>query len=780
MRFVGLVSGGKDSIYSIQECLRHGHELVGCVHLGRPRDETEESYMYQTAGSECVRIMVEECLKVPFLYYERQGKSVNTSLVYDEATLNDEVEDLYQAIVKARGEFPTHFDALSSGAILSTYQRTRIENVCSRLQLTSLSYLWRKATQHELLREMIGNEIHAVLVRVAAPPGLTGHKHLGKSISELESHFHRLFDKYQFHVCGEGGEYETIVLDAPIFHRRLVFDETRIEQEDGGMAANLRIIKCHSESKEMKVEGVVESCPQDIPSLSFHREGRTELVGLPNIRTLARVSFGRGGLLHISETVSIRASENPNEAEAVVEEAVEILEKVQRTLRHYGCTPQDVIMVHLYLSEISHFQLINEYYSNLFGVILPPSRSCVALGPMKGGRRVAMDCMAVRGSGSYLRGTEACRYSEAALAIPTPKLRRVLHVQSISTWAPVCVGPYSQVNTLKDSLHFVAGQIGLVPESMTLKSTVEEQFVQSCTNLARILDALDGGSLQNIMSGLVYISLPYTSQQTLQFLSETFYELVRSNANVVSGAVDNLFSLDKLNGYEDEETMRELELPETENDFGIPLVVVGISQMPVKALVEVEAIASTHLATKYLGIGRSQKIYKHKLFEEPVTVGWDSGHDFGNDNPATGLIDIRSFRSSLGDDLASFVVVDGSMELNEIGLDLNVEDIVRGMIETLFCNRLSGNEGSESLKNVRVYFLSSIFEESTLNSCIHQGFATHGVFPSFTFVPVNFIAVLERTNKDRKGNTPSSFLSFHISTMDLVKLETEFWIKSGR
>ena len=47
-------------------------------------------------------------------------------------------------------------------------------------------------------------------------------------------------------------------------------------------------------------------------------------------------------------------------------------------------------------------------------------------------------------------------------------LRHTLQLQSISLWAPVCVGPYSQSNTIKGCLTFLAGQIGLDPPSMTL------------------------------------------------------------------------------------------------------------------------------------------------------------------------------------------------------------------------------------------------------------------------------------------------------------------------
>jgi len=51
------------------------------------------------------------------------------------------------------------------GAILSDYQRVRVENVCSRLNLISLAYLWRR-DQTELLQEMIDCQVHAIIIKV--------------------------------------------------------------------------------------------------------------------------------------------------------------------------------------------------------------------------------------------------------------------------------------------------------------------------------------------------------------------------------------------------------------------------------------------------------------------------------------------------------------------------------------------------------------------------------------------------------------------------------------
>ncbi|KAG9336693.1 hypothetical protein JZ751_003041, partial [Albula glossodonta] len=58
-------------------------------------------------------------------------------------------------------------EAVSVGAILSDYQRVRVENVCMRLQLQPLAYLWRR-DQETLLREMISSDLHALIIKVAA------------------------------------------------------------------------------------------------------------------------------------------------------------------------------------------------------------------------------------------------------------------------------------------------------------------------------------------------------------------------------------------------------------------------------------------------------------------------------------------------------------------------------------------------------------------------------------------------------------------------------------
>ena len=142
MKFVALLSGGKDSVYAVMEAERFGHELVGAAHL-HPADEAVDevdSFCFQSAAHGAVA-GVAAALGVPLARRPITGTAATQALVY-APTAGDEVEDLLALLRDCQSKFPG-LEAVSSGAILSNYQRTRVEDVCRRLGLRSLSYLRR-------------------------------------------------------------------------------------------------------------------------------------------------------------------------------------------------------------------------------------------------------------------------------------------------------------------------------------------------------------------------------------------------------------------------------------------------------------------------------------------------------------------------------------------------------------------------------------------------------------------------------------------------------------
>lgn len=218
MKFVGLVSGGKDSIYSISTLIEEGHELVGLIHM-RSSSEYSDSYMFQTVGEEFIEF-VGACLEVPVTVCTTDCKAIHTELAY-EPTEGDEVEDLYNCLRALLAT--TDYQAVSSGAILSRYQKNRVDKVCMRLGIESLAPLWDSRDQRTLLLTMINSGMDARVVKVASP--MLGRECVGMKLHEILEYMDKAMecaDKYtEMNYCGEGGEYETIVFDCKHFKRRI-------------------------------------------------------------------------------------------------------------------------------------------------------------------------------------------------------------------------------------------------------------------------------------------------------------------------------------------------------------------------------------------------------------------------------------------------------------------------------------------------------------------------------------------------------------------------------
>lgn len=222
-KIVALISGGKDSTYNMIRCKQEGHEIVCLANL-YPSTGTEiDSHMYQSVGHECIETIA-QVMQLPLYRKEIKGKSIELKMEY-EKNENDEIEDLYILLKTIRKHHPD-ITAVSVGAIESTYQKNRVEHVCQRpdISLLPLCYLWKR-NQEELLEEMFENEIEAITVKVASC-GLN-ETHLGKNLQELFPILKKLNEKYESNICGEGGEYESLVVNCPLYHESLIITDMK-------------------------------------------------------------------------------------------------------------------------------------------------------------------------------------------------------------------------------------------------------------------------------------------------------------------------------------------------------------------------------------------------------------------------------------------------------------------------------------------------------------------------------------------------------------------------
>ncbi|WAR18279.1 DPH6-like protein [Mya arenaria] len=206
MKVVALISGGKDSCYNMMQCVAEGHQIVAIANLKPKHKDELDSYMYQTVGHHAINLYA-EAMGLPLYRREIEGSSQATGRDY-QPTHDDEVEDLYE-LLKTVKQAEQDVEGVAVGAILSNYQRVRVENV-------------------ELLEEMIQCRVNAVLIKVAAM-GLYPKKHLGKSLSEMQDYLLKKSTEFDLNVCGEGGEFETFTLDCPLFNKAIVLSILQVD-----------------------------------------------------------------------------------------------------------------------------------------------------------------------------------------------------------------------------------------------------------------------------------------------------------------------------------------------------------------------------------------------------------------------------------------------------------------------------------------------------------------------------------------------------------------------
>ena len=95
--------------------------------------------------------------------------------------------------------------------------------------MKGINPLWKIEPAKEL-EMLLENKFHAIIVGVAAH-GLT-EKHLGKEIDrEFIKTLKQLHEKYKISMIGEGGEFESLVLDCPMFRKKIRVLETTVESE---------------------------------------------------------------------------------------------------------------------------------------------------------------------------------------------------------------------------------------------------------------------------------------------------------------------------------------------------------------------------------------------------------------------------------------------------------------------------------------------------------------------------------------------------------------------
>jgi enamine deaminase RidA (YjgF/YER057c/UK114 family) len=298
-------------------------------------------------------------------------------------------------------------------------------------------------------------------------------------------------------TLGEGGEFETLVVDGPrqLFRRRIdvASGSRKVIREGGGTSwLMLRGVGLADKEGEETSDGVVRT--PDLLDARFRTilselsssqpadenlEGTHSVVSSSILGKTPSWLRDRPVLLHWAIT-----GDDTSSGDSIEAETSSLVAKVRHLLADSSLEPHHILNTVIILRRMSDFPKINSVYGKLFTRPNPPSRVTISCGGLLPHGRSISIALTVDPS------------------VQPAKTRQGLHVQSRSYWAPANIGPYSQAigapavpeaGTTGLQTWSIAGQIPLIPGTMVLPplsdSSLQRQIVLSLQHLWRI--ALD-------------------------------------------------------------------------------------------------------------------------------------------------------------------------------------------------------------------------------------------------------------------------------------------------
>ncbi|KAL5614589.1 uncharacterized protein BROUX77_000426 [Berkeleyomyces rouxiae] len=578
LNVIALVSGGKDSFFAALHAQHNGHRLVALANLYpgpstpesdlndahephhqptsngvvvySPQNETSpnavhyetaeeqdlNSFMYQTVGHQILPLYA-QALGLP-LYRRSLGgtAAVQNTADYEtnRAKEDDETESMVPLLKEIMKRHP-EVNAICAGAILSTYQRTRVESVAVRLGLVPLAYLWKypvlpspMADGAQLLHDMEAAGIDARMIKVASAglddDFLWTKVSSSQGAARIQKAMRRFGGGQVGAVIGEGGEFETLVVDGPIslFKKRiLVPDSARTVVDEGGGTSYLEFKDAILEEKPtassdeepfVRTPDLLEPKFTEILKTIRDKSMRVFSMTEDDIHSFSARQLPQQVVKELHWTylpdVASRGRGIEEETKSCTEQIHNALFKLSEHMPSVNPT-LDVIQTILLLRSMDDFNTVNPIYAQLFLFTNPPTRVAVAVGDLlPDGCNIAICITAYSGVSSLAR--------------------HGLHVQSRSYWAPANIGPYSQAidygvcydagdgeDQFPIRVVAIAGQIPLIPASMDLPKNEPDDSLEIVLSLQHLWRIAREMKVQ-LFSGIMAMFPKAESEETLR------------------------------------------------------------------------------------------------------------------------------------------------------------------------------------------------------------------------------------------------------------------------
>ena len=228
MKVAILASGGKDSTYAAWWAGLQGWEVVSLVTV---LVRGEDSMMFQLQNSWIAGLQaysIGTSWKPVFSDGEEEKEIVDLEMALcGNGNVTLSIENVWPEGVEIPKDLENHkgpleIDGLVVGALRSDYQKTRIERMCERLGIRSFCPLWHK-DQFEHMESLVEHGFEVVFTSVSTE-GMD-ERWIGSKLDEdALNELKEASREFRFNLDGEGGEFETIVTDAPHMKRKILLD----------------------------------------------------------------------------------------------------------------------------------------------------------------------------------------------------------------------------------------------------------------------------------------------------------------------------------------------------------------------------------------------------------------------------------------------------------------------------------------------------------------------------------------------------------------------------
>ncbi|MCP8305152.1 MAG: diphthine--ammonia ligase [archaeon] len=193
-------SGGKDSCLALYRALKAGHKVEFLFNM---LDEDGLTSRGHGLRKEVI---------------DAQAKAIGIPIVYGKASW-EAYEDEFKRIIKDLRSLGVEGGIF--GDLNIQEHRDWVEKVCSDVGIRAFEPLWDEKYE-ALLTEFIGNGFEAVVV--SAKVDLIGEEWIGH---QFNWEFIEYLRSQGLDLCGETGEYHTLVTYGPVFKQRMKILESR-------------------------------------------------------------------------------------------------------------------------------------------------------------------------------------------------------------------------------------------------------------------------------------------------------------------------------------------------------------------------------------------------------------------------------------------------------------------------------------------------------------------------------------------------------------------------